>query len=85
MAINLGVSELKTQIKVDHELLFGLKRDEWSEAYLPIHVFEKFGLSQPAWFVIQNHQSSNPNEDSNKIEKSDNNLCQHVCMALIDP
>ena len=50
--INVKVKSLQTRIQVSDELMFGLKRDLQAEVLLPIQVFEKFGVSQPAWFLI---------------------------------
>ena len=45
-----------------------MKRDPWCEAYFPVHIFEKFGCSQPAWFILQkSQQNGNPNEQEIKI------------------
>ena len=81
LAIPLNHRQLASPIPV--ESASGINRDIWSEAYLPFHVFEKFGVSQPAWFSIQ-ADNENPNDDNPK-RKMYSNIPHHVCLAYIHP
>jgi hypothetical protein len=79
LAVPLKIKGLDSQISM--EAIPGVLRDIWSEAYLPAHIFEKFGVSQPSWFLIQ-ADNENPNDDNPK-QKMFSNIAHHVCLGYI--
>ena len=75
-AINLKIDSIDKPIQYD---LFGFKRDIGSEVLLPKSVFVSFGVAQPAWFLIEEKDQSNPNEE----EQEFTSISKHVCLAFI--
>jgi hypothetical protein len=55
---------------------------------MPLKVFERYGVSQPAWFrleVFDHEESENPNEKESQEKKTIfTKVPMHACVAFID-